>query len=336
MGITRGTSYAFLFVLIVNLQYLSVFGRMVCGGRGWGWRLALVLLIELFAATRYGMYHVLILLGLWAGAFLVYLRVPSWGQIIAGVVGGLLLLAPLQASKLTLRSVSRDSNGLETAGSPLKKTWLWSSTMLESFWKTLSGRLDASFLGDTCARYNQGWIVNRVMQRVPSTEPYAHGTTLRDAMISALVPRFFHPDKVVTGGFVNMTRFAGVELNDQTSMNLGYAGEMYANFGYWGGLLGSGCYCLLFALLFRWLCVRAFVAPLWWGMLPFVFFVVFKAEDDIVGVVNWTVKSMVVLAGVCVVSPAIRLALFPPKPSVAKRTGRSPRSKPQPNPSSAV
>ena len=38
-------------------------------------------------------------------------------------------------------------------------------------------------------------------------------------------------------------------------MDLGYAGEMYANFGY-GAVWRGAVYCLAFALLFRALCKR--------------------------------------------------------------------------------
>jgi hypothetical protein len=173
--------------------------------------------------------------------------------------------------------------------------------------------MDRGFLGETCARYNQGWIVNRVMQQVPAIEPYARGETIKDTFISALVPRVFYPNKVITGGMINMERFAGVELEEGTSMNLGYAGEMYANFGYGGGIIGCGFYCLAFALLFRWIYSRAIIAPLWWAVLAYICFIAVKAEDDIVGVVNWTAKACVVLALVCVALPAFRKALFPAK-----------------------
>jgi hypothetical protein len=33
-------------------------------------------------------------------------------------------------------------------------------------------------------------------------------------------------------------------------MNLGFAGEMYANFGLWGGVLGCGVYSLVLGLFF--------------------------------------------------------------------------------------
>ena len=78
---------------------------------------------------------------------------------------------------------------------------------------------------------------------------------------SALIPRIFFAEKPVAGGQAYMAKYAGMFLSG-TSMDLGYAGEMYANFGYWGGLVGCAVYCLAFALLFRALCTLRFCLPI--------------------------------------------------------------------------
>ena len=324
--LTQGTSFGFVFILMANLRYVGVFGRMVLLAPGWGWRLALVVVVELVFSTGSGMFHGFILFGFWAFALGAYVFRISWRGLMAACFAALLLLPALQASKWELRdnTWSEGTEGNVETRSALEKTTFWSSYMLKNFKKTLTWDLDTDFLSGTVARYNQGWIVNRVMQQVPSVEPYARGETLKDAFISVLVPRVFYPDKVITGGKVNMERFAGITLTQETSMNLGYAGEMYANFGYWDGIIGCGCYCLFFALLFRAICIRAFVAPLWWAVLPYIVFVAFKAEDDIVGVVNWIAKACVVMVAICFAFPAFRRALFPAKQR--KRTARKPLS----------
>ncbi len=323
------TNFAFFFILIANLRYVGVFGRMVLRAPGWGWRLAFVAIAQLLISTDKGTFHGMILFGFWAFAIWAFVFGVSWRAMIIASLVGLLLLPALQASKWELRGQTwlGDEVG-RTTFSKLEKTTLWSSYMLESIRKTLTLDLDRVFLGETCARYNQGWIVNRVMQHVPAVVPYARGETIRDTFISAMVPRVFSPNKVITGGVLNMERFAGVELEEGTSMNLGYAGEMYANFGYWGGILGCGLYCLGFSLLFRAVCHRAFVSPLWWAVLAYVCFVAVKAEDDIVGVVNWSAKASVVMMMVCLAFPAFRQALFPNK--TVRRRRRSTRA-PAPN-----
>jgi hypothetical protein len=92
-------------------------------------------------------------------------------------------------------------------------------------------------------------------------------------------------------------------------MNLGYAGEMYANFGYWGGIAGCFFYALLLGLAFRWAFKRAVLHPLWWAFVPYVGLIALKADDGIVDVWNWIAKAPIVCAAVYYTFPAIRAAL---------------------------
>jgi hypothetical protein len=92
-------------------------------------------------------------------------------------------------------------------------------------------------------------------------------------------------------------------------MNLGYAGEMFANFGYWGGIAGCFVYALLLGLSFRWAFKRALLHPLWWALVPYVGLVGLKADDGIADVLNWLVKAAMVVAAVYYTFPAIRAAL---------------------------
>ena len=108
-----------------------------------------------------------------------------------------------------------------------------------------------------------------------------------------------------------MLRYAGIDLGRSgTSMDLGFAGEMYANFGVTGGLLGCTFYAVTLGVLFRVMCRRAFVHPLWWSLVPYVFFAAVKAEDGIGNVVNWSVKACILLVGISTIFPAFRHALF--------------------------
>ena len=204
---------------------------------------------------------------------------------------------------------------------------LWMSYFARSLERTMTANLDKEFIGDFIARYNQGWIIDRVIQHVPVHEPYARGETLKEAFTAALLPRFLMPGKAVAGGKENMAKYADVELEEGTSMNLGYAGEMYANFGYWGGITGCGLYALAFALLFRWIAVRAFASPLWWCVLPFIGFSVLKAEEDVLSVFNWIVKAGVFMVGVFLCFPAFRRALFGAPARSRPARDRAPRDR---------
>ena len=123
------------------------------------------------------------------------------------------------------------------------------------------------------------------------------------------MPRLIDSGKTQAGGVANMSRYTGLVLAGTTSMNLGYAGEMYANFGYWGGIAGCFFYALLLGLAFRWAFKRAVVHPLWWALVPYIGLIGLKAEDGIADVLNWLVKAALVGAAVYYTFPAIRAAL---------------------------
>lgn len=313
-------SLNFVFLLLGNLRYVGVFGRMILKGPGWGWRLALVLGTQAVFAAGSAMFHDLLLWSAWSFALWIYVFRPKPQLILAVVALGVLSLPALQEAKWRVRSPLDDdplAQGAIAGEEPdrLQQTVNWLQYLVPAFGHTLTGNLDPDFLGSTAARYNQGWIVNRVMGVVPEVEPYARGETLKDAAVAALLPRVIAPNKEIAGGREEMLQYANMDIGDTTAMTLGFAGEMYANFGLLGGVIGCGVYALVFGLMFRWFCVRAFRHPLWWSLVPFVFYAALKAEDDVAFVLNWTVKAAVVVAAVVFVLPNFRRSLFPsPQP----------------------
>jgi hypothetical protein len=318
-------SLSFVFLLLGNLRYVSAYGRMLLRGRGWTWRLALVLGAEVLFAAGSAMFHDLLLWSLWTFALLIYKFRPRPLRVLTVVVVGVFLLPALQESKWQLRqdrlfdhemSEEHASNLAET---PLMRAGAWLSYLGSSFIEAVTFNLDTDFVADIAVRYNQGWIINRIMVIVPDTEPYAEGATLKDAAIAAILPRFIAEEKVVAGGNKNMAQYARMELGESTAMNLGLAGEMYANFGYTGGIVACGVYAFLFGLLFRALCHRAFVRPLWWALVPFMFYAAVKAEDDVAFVLNWTVKGSIVLFVVMIIMPNFRRALRRGESSTLRR-----------------
>jgi hypothetical protein len=305
------TNFAFVFLLLGNLRFVGVYGRMICRGPGWFWRLALVLAVEVLLAAESAMFHTLILWALWTFSIWIYTFKPSWRAVLLAGALSMLLIPALQESKWQLREVTwEDPDQQVSMGKTLSRTSLWLSFLYQSLGHTLHGALDEDFVSDTVMRYNQGWIIYRVMQHVPDTEPYAEGETLKSALAGSILPRFLAPNKAIVGGRANMEKYAGVILTETTSMNLGYAGEMYANFGLNGGVIGCACYALAFALLFRFVCRQAFKSPLWWAIMPYIGFSALKAEDGIYEVVNWTVKSCIVVVAIILLLPAFRRALL--------------------------
>jgi hypothetical protein len=299
----------FVLLLCADFRYLGALGRMLASGPGWKWRILLTLALEMLFATGEGMFHSLLLWGAAVFAICVYKTRPR-KILVAGLLGlGFLALPALQQAKGSLREKAwtgdSTGGGLAKVGNAVD----WSKNFGSGMLKSASGDWDAESLSGFIVRFNQGWIIDRVMQTVPSREPYAKGATLLTAVEAALLPRLIAPNKIQAGGSVNFLRYAGLALAGSTSMNLGYAGEMYANFGYWGGIAGCFFYAFLLGLAFRWAFNRAALHPLWWAFVPYVGLVGLKAEDGIADVLNWLVKATVVSAAVYFNFPAIRAAL---------------------------
>jgi len=305
----------FIFVLLSNLRYLSVYARMLLRARGWAWRLVLVLGAEVLFAAGSGMLHTVLLWGLWTFAIWIYRFTPPRRAILAVFAAAVVLLPALQESKWQLRQDARNTDPTTDANEtglkelPVGRAVTWAGYLAQDITQTVTLSINQDFISDIAIRYNQGWIINRIMAWVPEETPYAHGSTIKDAAIGAIFPRFVFEGKVKSGGRDNMLRYAGMEMVGSTSMNLGFAGEMYANFGHAGGLIGCTLYAVALGLLFRVICRRAFTHPLWWSLVPYIFFAAVKAEDGIDMVANWSVKSCIMLLGISMIFPAFRQAL---------------------------
>jgi len=78
----------------------------------------------------------------------------------------------------------------------------------------------------------------------------------------------------------------------------------------------------VFFPLFRWVAIRAFDVNLWWCVLPYIGFLSLKAEDGIAEVLNWTVKSCIVMVVIYVAFPSFRKALATGKQSAMRSRQR--------------
>ena len=312
-GFVHLGSLDFVVVLCANLRYVGALGRMMVGGPGWKWRIWLTLALEVLWATRGGMFHSLLLWSACAFALYIFKTKPKRVVVLGLVCLGVLLLPALEQAKFKIRErVWTEQQGQRywlISIENLRNTVDWFGDLGDGVIKTATLSWDADFLGDICARYNQGWIINRVMETVPASEPYARGKTLIADAEAAALPRVLAPNKMEAGGKENMARYANYTPNESTSMNLGYAGEFYANFGYFGGIIGCFCYALVLGLLYRWVFNRAAQNPLWWAFIPFVGLIGLKAEDDVGAVLNWIVKAGILTVAIYYFFPAIRAAL---------------------------
>jgi hypothetical protein len=303
---------AFALHVLANLRYIGVFGRILVRGNGWWWRLVVILSIETLAASGSAMFHDLVYWSGWTAAILMYrFRPPLW-LTVSGLVAVVIALPAVQFAKTNLRIKASAEKPAETLQDEIDRTVGLARDFASGITQLADEDFGDGFLADMAHRYNQGGIINRVMLTVPEQEPFAEGRTLKEATFASLVPRFADPDKLQAGGRENMLRYASVDLTESTSMNLGYAGEMYANFGGVGGVVASGIYVLVLALAFRPFCKRAANSALWWVFIPLVAFPAIKADEGIAEILNAIVKSALIAFLVYQLFPSLRRALNSP------------------------
>ncbi|MEI6784180.1 MAG: hypothetical protein WCQ21_25085 [Verrucomicrobiota bacterium] len=324
----------FALVLLANLRFVGGAGWLMVRAKGWRWRVGLLLFLEISGATKTTMFGDL---AMWSLALLpLYLYRSS---LRPRAVFAVLLLCcaafvAMDIAKTRYRETAESGAmepislfGLPLRQAGLDKLLVWFWYLADAAVRTVTFQLSDAEISHLIERQSHGWIVNQVMLRVPHFEPYANGQTIWVALEAAALPRFLAPDKYRAGGEY-FERFTGMSLIDpdtgarNTSMNLGFSGEFYANFGKLGGILTSGLFGLLSGLVLRWFYRKSFRSVLWLAFFPFVFLWGMKAEEGIGEILNWVVKASVVVAVILWLSPA-RQELAMSRPTKRQRPRQS-------------
>jgi len=144
-------------------------------------------------------------------------------------------------------------------------------------------------------RANQGWLVARTMNHVPSDYPFADGETIWESVAASFVPRILWPDKPEAGGKANLKRFWGVSISG-FSMNIGPMGEAYANFGVDGGIIYMFFYGLFFNIMMSIILKKAEKRPSLVLWVPFLFFYAIGVETDLLTTMGSLIKGVMFTA----------------------------------------
>lgn len=283
--------------LTTYLAFVGAYGLMLVNHKGWWWRLIFVLGIRMAISTGSGLFHEFMLWLAYSAALWVFARRVRGRTVLLLVVAGGFFVGVLDEAKLAFRkqialapemSVSDRFAALGNAvGSQAQEPV-----------ETFTGAALSHFV----TRLNQGWIIARVMYWVPVQEPYAEGETIINAFRAALIPRMLDPGKYEAGGGVYFERFTGFTLYN-TSMNLSPAGEMYANFGFYGGMIGCFCFGFGLGLIYRQFAVASERSVLWWAWAPYVMLYAMMAENGIGEAVNQIAKSALVMIAAVTLIP---------------------------------
>lgn len=294
---------SFFFYIISQLRFVAALSLMFTNTKGWEKRIVLVYAHLFMFVARGGVFYEFIL---WAFYLLIcraFLKKWRW-KLVLSMTGAFLSIMLLNEIKGDYRLFI---SGQETGS--MEKGLLIGDLM----WKAVSTpneTINNKNNGDRLVRYNQGWIVATIMKRVPENVPFADGETIVDAVKASILPRFLAPDKTGAASKELFYRFTGHRLRNNTSMALGVVGEMYANFGDVGGVIGVFVYGLLIGMIFSWIAKRAEQNVLWWAWLPFVMFSVIEAEWNIADILNNVTKSLMVMLAIIFTFRRYNIRLF--------------------------
>ena len=279
----------FVFYLLGNLKYIGSIYLLFSPSKH---RLLVFFSVMIFTAISsiaIGMFHDLLLWGLLTFTFVAHELQFKWYTKVAMAITGIFLALTIQGVKSEFRDFTW-RYGFEG-----NRTALFISLASEA-WQTGS-IVTPTKDGDMNMRLNQGWIISSVMNHVPEKEPYAEGETIRDALYATLVPRILDPDKKIAGGRENFKRFTGQQISEGTSMGISLAGEGYANYGKYGGMI----FMLIWGAFFGWFWQRIDKLGIYYPTIliwsPIIFLQVVKAETEFAVVLNHLIKSTLLVFG---------------------------------------
>lgn len=278
----------FVTFLLSNLKYVGATYILLSPHKNRWIIYLLVMLFTVSASLASGMFHDLLLWGLLTFTFVAKELKFSLAQKISLFVVGIFLAMTIQAVKPTYREMIH-AKGVK--GGPS----LFVSLAVKE-WQ--SGTIvSPTGEDDINVRLNQGWIISAIMNHVPAKEPYASGSTIYDALYSSFLPRFLDPEKKKAGGRDNFMKYTGLELGQNTSMGISLAGEGWANYGYWGGILFLFFWGFFISWFWKKLVDWSHYYPTLLLWSPILFLQVVKAETELVVVLNHLIKASVLVFG---------------------------------------
>lgn len=302
----------FICILLSSLRYVGGLGAILTKTPNLRYKITFLLFFEILLSTNSALFHhLLIFMASVFVAFLFHYRlgiIKTFSLVLIGIAS----LFVLEYSKIELREEIAEAEASDTGEINQLATWI--KYLGQGSYKLVTFSFDEKLYSHISTRFNQGWIVNLVMQHVPDNEPYANGDTIKRAISSSFLPRFLAPDKYSAGGREYFIRFTGYTPSIKTSMNIALAGEFFANFGRNGAITFSLIYGFFLGLIIRGFYHLAKRHILWWAFLPYMFFWTYKAEEGFGEILNWMSKSAFVILALVLLIPTLRAQLWQRRP----------------------
>ncbi len=290
---------SFLLTILGSFGFFSALVWMLTRTPGWKFRVVIVMLQLVATASADGIFYLVLQ---WGGFFLLLygFRFRWRSRLALALILGTVGAVTLQYVKSDYRHYidTRDASFTERVSA--LGSMAWNKVMPKG------DQPEGMTFGDVLVRFDQGWIVSRIMNVVPRRVPYAEGETIKDALMFTLLPRMLFPNKPEGASRILFARFTGMQLSPTTSMGLSTIGEMYANFGYSGGVVGTFVFGSLVGLAYARFAKLARKSPHWWAAAPIVLLAASEPAWNLEDISNYIVKSALVLFLLASAVPVLR------------------------------
>ncbi|MDF1672057.1 MAG: hypothetical protein P1U41_01015 [Vicingaceae bacterium] len=288
----RIPSLAFIIFLATLLLYVGVsYLFFLFPKRKWLFFMS-TLGVTLILSIESGMFHNLLLVASFFGFLVIPSRTNFFTKLTLISIG-VFFMYMLQVIKKDFREEifsGKNVNSIEVFYTLIEREFIVKNDDIESHNNLEEEQKNA----DANNRLNQGWIISRVLENVPSKKPFLGGSTIWEAIEASLLPRFLAPNKKGTEqGLINFKEITGLLLSKNASMGLSLIAEFYANYGIVGGWVAMFIYGLFIALIIKYIINKlgkgSYLIVLW---LIVFFFQVVKAETDFIKIFNHIIKSI--------------------------------------------
>jgi len=221
-------------------QYFFVVGLCLACWKAWqerhrkrliGW-FGVALLLPFITITIQGFIGFGVIAAFAVLAFVASFYRPRWQLVIAGLVLGYVGLS-------FFGSYMRDRSEIRAAvwgGQP----WRDRVERIHETIDTLEwfNPFDNGQLARIDERLNQNHLVGAAISQLATSDAYAHGETIWEAIL-ALIPRAIWPEKPIRAGSGDLvSEYTGYQFAEGTSVGIGQVMEFYINFGSMGVILG--------------------------------------------------------------------------------------------------
>lgn len=275
-------SLAFLFYLLANLRYIGAI-YVYTSGHVSRWAVVFVVTAGIvLTSSRYGMFHELLLWSSLGGSYFFLgknrpfaVKAGALGLVVAAIVV-IQIVKPIYRKRLEFDA--------RTSFAATARDVVQTDSFLSK--KSMEG---------VVTRVSQGWIVSAAMYTVPSQVAHAHGETIKDAAVAALVPRVIMPNKKRSISTANVNKYTFLRVGRTTSMGLGPLGESWVNYGRIGGIMVMFAFGILINCVFRLACKFSRYDDFFFFCVPLIFLQVVKAETEFLTVFNHIVKATVIV-----------------------------------------